>query len=961
MTIEYLIGEAPFGSGAGSATPPMLTGMECEFCGQPLPEGARFCPNCGTPLSTTLGTEERKIVTVLFADLVDSTGLAQRLDPERAREVLGGFFDAASEELRALRGHPEKFFGDAVMAVFGLPHVSEDDAVRAVRAGLAIRDRMHRLQQSLGLDEPLEIRVGIETGEAATGVGPTGQLLVTGQVVNAAARLQTAAQPGEVLMGGTTHALTKDAVSFGDKQEVEAKGFAGTLPAYPVKALTTRSARRTIPFVGRANELDILRGSVARVNATSSPLLVTILGEPGVGKSRLADELIAGLGSNVTVLRGRAEAYGDTATFAPVTAIVRDIAGIDDDMPPAEAMRRLQEVVDGCCEPSEAERVAGRLGLTIGLGVAKREESVFVQDVQSGFLSLVEGLSGRGPVVIVFEDVHGLRPPMLDLIERGVTTARNGPQRALTIALGRPELLEERPAWGSGVVNAVTLRLDPLPAAEAVELVREAAGGHVGETEAIEIADRTGGNPFFIVETTGMVLRARQDGAAGSGRALPPTVQAVVAARLDSLRHRLRDLARRASVFIYSFDIDELATVSDADADDIRGLEDAEILVREDGGRTARWRFRHETVREVAYASLPKRERLSLHERIADALMESGHRSYAADHLELAAQASVDLDPADRRVPDRAVDALIMAGDRARRRMESRSAVDFYERALAMAGPESAWGAREGRALAGAGEAHYWLGEYPAASQALARAVELGEKFDDAWTLTLALRYQGDIAINVDGNLEKAEQLLADSLAAAGELDDAWAMSRSLLFAGWVPWTRDDWDEADQIWRRALALAEEHDDTWARVRALTALSINFAQQNNTEKAAELIEQARELADEMGDRFSVAVTMVQRGRLDEDLGNFEEALPRFDRAITIFKELGARWEVADALAERGICYRDLGRLDEGEEDLRSALRISGELGEQQIAGWSGRALDRLAQIRAEGADERVTGG
>ncbi|HWL91185.1 MAG TPA: adenylate/guanylate cyclase domain-containing protein [Actinomycetota bacterium] len=939
----------------------MLTAMECDFCGQPLPEGARFCPNCGTPLSTTLGTEERKMVTVLFADLVDSTGLAQRLDPERAREVLGGFFDAASEELRALRGHPEKFIGDAVMAVFGLPHVSEDDAVRAVRAGLAIRDRMHRLQQSLGLDEPLEVRVGVETGEAATGVGPTGQLLVTGQVVNASARLQTAAQPGEVLIGATTHALTKDAVSFGEKREVEAKGFATALPAYPVEALTTRSARRTIPFVGRANELDILRGSVARVNATSSPLLVSILGEPGVGKSRLADELIASLGSDVTVLRGRAEAYGDTATFAPVTAIVRDIAGIEDEMAPEEAMRRLQEVVEGCCDPSEAERIAGRLGLTIGLGAPKREESVFVQDVQSGFLSLIEGLSGRGPVVLVFEDVHGLRQPMLDLIERVVTSARDTPQRTLTIALGRPELLEERPAWGSGVVNAVTLRLDPLPGPEAVELVREAAGGHVGDAEAIEIADRTGGNPFFIVETTGMVLRARQDGAASSGRALPPTVQAVVASRLDSLRHRLRDLARRASVFIYSFDLEELSTVSDADADDIRGLEEAEILVREDGGRASRWRYRHETVREVAYASLPKRERLSLHERIADALMESGHRSYAADHLELAAQASMDMDPADRRVPDRAVDALIMAGDRARRRMESRSAVEYYERALAMAGPEGSWGAREGRALAGTGESHYWLGEYPTASQALARAVELGEKYDDAWTLTLALRYQGDIAINVDRDLDKAEQLLADSLAAAGELDDAWAMARSLLFAGWVPWTRDDLEEAGAIWHRALTLADEHDDTWARVRALTALSINSAQQNNLEEASALIEQARELAEEMGDRFSVAVTMVQRGRLDEDRGNLEDAIPRFDRAIEIFKELGARWEVADALAERGICYRDLGRLDEGEEDLKSAIRISGELGEQQIAGWGGRALDRLAQIRAEGAQEHVSGG
>jgi class 3 adenylate cyclase/tetratricopeptide (TPR) repeat protein len=936
----------------------MLVPMRCEVCDQPLPEGARFCPNCGSPVSTTLGTEERKMVTVLFADLVDSTGVAQRLDPERAREVLGGFFDAASEELRALRGHPEKFIGDAVMAVFGLPQVHEDDAVRAVRAGLAIRDRMHRLRESLGLDEPLEVRVGVETGEAAAGVGPVGQLLVTGSVVNAAARLQTAADPGEVLVGATTHALTKSALSFGPRREVQAKGFANALPAYPVEALTTRSARRTIPFVGRGNELDILRGTVARVKATRSPILVSILGEPGVGKSRLVDELLAGLDPEIRVLRGQAQAYGDTATFAPVTSILREMAEIDDDMAPDEARRRLQAVVDGCCPPSQAQKVASRLGLTIGLGPEKRDESVFIQDVQGGFLSLIEGLSQRGPVVLVFEDAHALRPPMLDLIER-LVAPRKEPQATLTIALGRTELVEERPNWGAGAANAVTLRLDPLPGQDAVELVREAAGGRIPDPEALEIANRTGGNPFFIVETTGMVLRARSDGAAGSGRTMPPTVQAVVAARLDSLRHRLRDLARRASVFLYSFDRDELATVSDAEPEDLRGLEDAEILVREDGAR-AKWRFRHETVREVAYASLPKRERRTLHEAIADALMGSGHHSYAADHLERAALASLDLDPSDRRLPDRAADALILAGDRARRRLESRSAIDFYARALRMAGPEETWGVREARALAGTGEANYWLGEYPAASQALARAVELGEKFDDPWTLALALRYQGDIAINVDGDLERAEQLLADSLAAAGELDDAWAMSRSLLFAGWVPWTREDYDAAGALWERALKLAEEHDDTWARVRALTALSINLDDQN-PEEAARLIEQAAELADEMGDRFSVAVTTVQRGRLDEDLGKHEEAISHFDTAIEIFQELGARWEMADALAERGICYRDLGQLDRGEEDLRHAIRISTELGEQQIAGWGNRALDRLTQLRAEGASERVSGG
>src|SRR5262245_6227399 len=211
------------------------------------------------------------MATVLFADLVDSPGLARRVDPERAREILGLFFDAASEELRALRGRAEKFIGDAVMAVFGLPTVHEDDALRAVRAGLAISERLHRLGDSLGLPEPLEVHVGVEAGEAAIGLGPAGQLLVTGAVVNAAARLQAAARPGEVLVGQTAFALTDLAVTYGPRRDIEAKGFDGALAAFPATGLSMRSRRRTIPFVGRGSELTILRESLARVSSSGRP------------------------------------------------------------------------------------------------------------------------------------------------------------------------------------------------------------------------------------------------------------------------------------------------------------------------------------------------------------------------------------------------------------------------------------------------------------------------------------------------------------------------------------------------------------------------------------------------------------------------------------------------------------------------------------------------------------------
>ncbi|MGH2529989.1 MAG: tetratricopeptide repeat protein [Actinomycetota bacterium] len=929
--------------------------MTCSVCGQPLPEGAQFCPNCGAAVATPLATEERKMVTVLFADLVDSTGLARRLDAERTREVLGRFFDAVAEELQALRGRPEKFIGDAIMAIFGLPTVHEDDALRAVRAGLAIRERVRRLGHSLGLTDELEAHIGIESGEAATGLGPAGQLLVTGPVVNVAARLQDAAEAGEVLVGQTTKALTDTAVAYGGRREVRAKGFDEDLVAFPVEGVSTRSARRTIPFVGRASELAILRESLSRAATTGSPVLVTVVGEPGIGKTRLADELIAGLGADMTVLIGRARSYTDTATFAPAAAIVADLAGVDDDDPAEKVQLRLRELADRFSDPSDSERIVARLALLFGLAQRGLEESAFVHDVQTGFVELIDGLSEDQPVVLVFEDVHTLKPPMLDLIERLGARAHRDARRALVLALTRPELLDDRATWGSSSVNAVLLRLVPLSSEESIELARQAGGGRIGETEAAEIAGRAGGNPYFIIETTGMLV-AREDGGRPSGATLPPTVQAIVSARLDALPTRLRELARRASAFFVSFDLDELGVIDpQATVEELGHLEDTEILVRDEGSRVVpRWRLRHTTLKEVAYASLPKRERMRLHQLIAGRLLETRHPSWAAEHLELAALASLDLDPDDRALPERAADALVEAGDRARRRMESRSAIDFYQRALALAGPKERWGTREARALAGMGESRYWLGEYAAATEALNRAVRLGTEHGDAFAQALALRFLGDIAINVEADVDKAEKLLDRSLVEAEKLDEPYAIARTLLFAGWVPWTRQRFEEAEAIWRRALEAADP-EDRWARVRALTSLSINATERKDLDGAFRLIDEARAMADDMGDQFSIAVTRVQKARVLEELGRLEQALPCLDQGIAIFEELGARWEMGDSLAERGIVKRDLGRLDEAEEDLRRAIRISEELGERQLGSWTWRALARVAERRGDQAE------
>ncbi|HEV2967323.1 MAG TPA: tetratricopeptide repeat protein, partial [Candidatus Dormibacteraeota bacterium] len=764
-------------------------------------------------------------------------------------------------------------------------------------------------------------------------------------------RLQSAAQPGQILAGSTTFALTKDSVSYGRRRRVKAKGFDAALDAFPVDGLSTRSARRTIPFVGRTSEQAVLDQSLGLATSTGRPVLVTVVGEPGIGKSRLADELAAGVGALVAVLRGRPRSTTDSATFSPATAIVGDLAGIEAGDPPEKVRRRIRELVDKWSEPAEADRTAQRLALLFGMA-ERSDEAAFVSDVQAGFVSLVDGMARDHPVILIFEDAHSLQPAMLDLIERLASVGRTGPRRALILVLARNELLELRPSWGATTGNAVLLRLDPLSSEDSIHLVRHAGAGMV-ESQAIEIAERAGGNPFFIIETTGMLM-ANGAGAGSSPRAaIPPTVQAVISARLDALPVNLRELARRASVFMYDFDREELAVVDkDATMEELQQLEDAELIVRDKMASGApTWRMRHATLKEVAYTSLPKRERLRLHTLVARYLVERGHRATAADHFELAAQASLDLDPNDRVAPDRAASALLVAGDRARRRMEIPSAIDRYERALVLAGPQTGWAVREARILAGLGEARYWLGEYRLASEALTRSVALAEAHDDDFALALALRFLGDIAINFEGDVDKAEKLLVRSLRAAEKLGDSMAIVRTLLFAGWVPWTRARYDEAEVIWRRALDLVEPNDH-WARVRALTALSINRGEMQDLEGALELIDEARALAEEIGDQFSIANTSVQKGRVLSDLGRNEEAVPWFDRGVGIFSELGARWELADARAARGIAKRELGRLDEAEEDLRFAIRIAEELGDRQLPGWTWRALAKVAEQRGD---------
>ena len=931
--------------------------MLCERCGAPLPEEARFCPRCGAPVAVA-ATHERKVVTVLFADLAHSTELAARLDAERFREVMADFFRMVSAELESLRGRAEKFVGDAVMAMFGLPQTHEDDALRAVRAGLIIRDRTARMGESLGLPIPLQVRVGINTGSVATGSGIGDQFLVSGAAVNLAVRLQEAADPGQILVGETTHQLTRHAVAFGPLRTIAARGFDQKVTAWPVESLSSKSVRRTIPMVDRRRELALLMDTFQRIQETKRAHLVTILGEAGVGKSRLVEEFAAGLSEEVKVLTGRAGEFEEDPTFAPIAEMIRRELGVEPGEPADKLRARLRKVVEGCCEPSESEQVAARLGLALGLGEEAREAQRYrAAEIRAGFLTFLARTSMGKPIVLVFDDLQLGMPALLELIEQTIRQARKMPLLAISVA--RDRLLQDHPGWGGGLSDSVTIRLEPLGEEDARELAAS-AGESLDEATARQIASQAGGNPFFIIETTGMLLQEHPEHIEGilHGHVLPPTVQAVVASRIDHLPEEARDLVRKASVFAQAtFSESELAYIAEPNKELLQILEDAELLLP-DPKRSGVWRFRHDMLRDVAYETMPKRERLRLHLRVADELERADparHPQGIAYHLEQAAKASLDLDPADRGLADRAVQALARAGDLARWRMEPRTAGDLYDRALALAGAEEKWDVREARILAAWGETLSWLGEFDRATAVLTRALELGG--DDGWTVALAGRFLADIELNVRSDLDRADSLFDRALEAARALDESdkpWVLARVLLMAGWVPYWRKDLSTARAMWEEALEVARKNPDVdlWAEARALTSLTSAISPVGDEAECLEMGRQALALGRKMGDPFTIAVAQENVGNSLRRMWELDEALSSLEESVRIFRDIGARWELASAIGDRSMIHRYAGRLEEAEADIREALDICRQLRERNLTTWTAAELALVLVLRGE---------
>ncbi len=732
----------------------------CSKCGFESERASKFCPQCGAELAAAAPShEQRKTVTVLFCDLTGSTALGETLDPERLRALLARYFERMKAIVERHGGSVEKFIGDAVMAVFGVPLLHEDDALRALRAAVEMRDALPELG--------LQGRIGVMTGEVVTG---TQERLATGDAVNVAARLEAAAQPGEVLIGQPTLALVRDAAEVEPLEPLELKGKAKPVPAY--RLLRVRAAperRHAALFVGRQHELAAVRNAWERVQAEQRCELVTIIGDAGVGKSRLIAEVLASV--EATVVRGRCLPYGEGITYWPVVEVLKQLDLVPPDEAAALAIRSLL---------GESEAVTS------------------ADEIAWAFRKTLEHAAAERPLVVVFDDIQWGEETFRDLIEHVALLSSGAP--ILLLCIARPELSERHPGW------PVTLRLEPLGDADVEELMAERIPAKLRD----RIARAAGGNPLFIEEMLAMAEEA--DGEV----MVPPTLQALLAARLDQLEAPERSVLERGAVEGEIFHRGAVQALAPADTQVTPRLAalvrkqlirpDRGQLVGEDG-----FRFRHLLIRDAAYDALSKAVRAELHQRFASWLEEHGADLVELDellgyHFEQACRYRAELGmPDDGMLAAAARRRLTAAGHRAQLRADYGAAVSLYERAAALVPAAEIDLALE----AELGDALYWAGKGGAS---LLRAESLTERASAAGDRVgeLCGRVRAGLLrtfFEPEGATEKLAALIEQALPVFHAASDDAALYIGYSALGQVANMRGQMDAGLEAYERAAAHA----------------------------------------------------------------------------------------------------------------------------------------------------------
>ncbi len=899
----------------------------------------------------------RKTVTVLFCDWVGSTALGEVLDAESVRGVQDAFAAEATSAVERHGGAVEKFIGDAMMAVFGVPLAHEDDALRAVRAAVELRDAVAalnvRLERQYGVR--LAVRTGVSSGEAVAGDPTTGQALITGDVVNSAQWLEEAAGAGEILIGEITYRLVRDAVVVESVEEpASARRLLGVLTEAPAFV-----RRLDAPLVDRERELGPLRASFERVRGAGPGHFVTVFGTAGVGKSRLVNELLVQAAEHATVLEGRCLPYGEGITFFPLRSVVRQAAAIDAETPPEAARSRIAELV---ADDPSAATVADHLAATVGFSDAP----VSTEETFWAVRRLLESLARQRPLVLSFDDLQWAEETFLDLVEYLGEQTREVP--FLLVCMARPELLDERPTWGGEDPSTAWLRLEPLSPADSEELIDNLlAEGEVAEDAKRALAEAAEGNPLYLEEILGMLVDdgtlRQEDGRWRIGDLLsvrvPPTIEALIAARLDRLPPEERSVVDTAAVMGKWFRGRGLAELTGDPALPARldALTRKEIIRLEprSSGEPA-YEFRHILIQDVAYRSLPKGRRADVHERFALWVTETyGARVREVEeivgyHLEQAYRTRAELGRDDLRLAVRAASVLASAGRRALNRGDAPAATNLLQRSVALPGAD----------------AH----------------ARLGRMLD----LARALRERGDLG--------GAENVLEEAKAAAAELEDRRLEARMSVercylrfFTDPRAWTEEALRTADgaietleefgddvglaDAWilialyeyarcriaemERALDPALRHARRAGDPRQISTLrnAMTRAALVGPTPVERAIARCVEIASEQPqDRSLEAVTLGVRALLEAMRGQFEEARLLYGRSHSILDELGQYRLLAAMRTYAGTAELLAADWLAAERELRASADALGEIGDQAnlstTTAYLADALERLGR-------------
>ena len=927
--------------------------MECQSCGRANPAESRFCGSCGAALPAARPLGRRATVTIVFCDAVADSAASP--DPEVRRYEMARFFELVSGVLSEFGGTVEKYVGDPVMAVFGVPVLHEDDALRALRAVNEIRSRV-------------DVTVGVNTGEVLVG-SATDAALVTGDVVNVAARLREAAQPGEVIVGPDTYRLARTAGHFEPVDAQRLRGRAGETVAYRMVDLSIDAelVRRdlTSTLVGRQVELLLLEHAYHRSVADSTTHLFTVLGGAGVGKSRLVAELTRTVARDALLMTGRCLPYGQGITFWPVVEMMRQVAHFDAATPTAE-MRQL--IGDLLRDEPQSDVVIERLLHLVG----RSEVATAPEETAWAVRKLFEAIAAEQRVVALFDDIHWAEPTLLDLITHLADWSRSVPM--LLVCMARPDLLETRPSWGGGMPNTTTIQLHPLSDDECVALVGDRLGS--GELDAAlrdRLLEMAEGNPLFLEQTLSMLVEEGglhlEDGqwVLGTGElAVPPTIHAIVSARLDGLPEPERHVVEAASVIGVSFDLDQLGGLVTsqiaADLDrHVGALVRRELLVPERAAATDApgFRFRHLLIRDAAYRSIPKWVRADLHERFG-AYLDSAVGARAREleeivgyHLEQAYSHRSDLVlGADRSriLAENAAERLGSAGRRALDRDDFAAAANLLGRAVALLDPEAP---DRTALLPHLGTAQSAIGQVREASSTLEEELVLASSAGDSGVVAhvTLLRVLLQLEVDPEGAADFARIEARRLIPEFEQLGDDLSLARCWRLLGNSYHMRCQAAAAEDAFARALRHALAVGDRSEQSDACAGLLMMA--RRGPRPVPDALRRCADMADQVAWRQTTQVTACQTlAALHAMRGEFGLAREQTDVARQVFDDLGLKGWSGQARA-----YVELlaGDLSAAESELRAGYDALERLDKRGFLATQSALLAQVVFARG-GLDE-----